>query len=125
MFMVFITSLWCIGTMYIVVVLLWLTVIKDEGGHGYCHFFFHHFSLTAFSINSLQLLSVTVVLHSHPTLSRSLLTQSSHRILCFPRLLIHSTFWASSELVSQGRSTDELLSCESAVGRFVTSYIYK
>ena len=39
-----------------------------------------HFSLPTFSITSLQLLSFAVVLHSPPTLSRSLLTQSSHRI---------------------------------------------
>ena len=47
-----------------------------------------HFSLTAFSINSLQLLlSFAVVLQSPPPLSRSLLAQSSHRIICLPRLL--------------------------------------
>ena len=47
-----------------------------------------HFSLSVLSINSLQLLlSLTFVLHSPPTLSRSLLTQSSHRILGLPRLL--------------------------------------
>ena len=40
-----------------------------------------HFSLTAFSINSLQLLlSFAVVLHSPPTLCRSLLIQSSDPI---------------------------------------------
>ena len=43
-----------------------------------------HFSLTVFSINCLQLLlSVAGVLHSLPSLSRSLLTQSSHRVLVF------------------------------------------
>ena len=68
-------------------------VVRGEVGHGYCHLssvFFPHFSLTAFSINSLQLLLFAVVLHSPPTLSRSLLTQSSHRILGLPRL-----FWPS------------------------------
>ena len=50
--------------------------------------FFPNFSLAMFSINSLQLiLSFAVVLHSPPTLSRSLLAQSSHRILHLPRLL--------------------------------------
>ena len=54
------------------------------------------FSLTTFSINSLQLfLSFAVVLHSPPTLSRSLLKQSSHRTLGLPRILFPSTFWAS------------------------------
>ena len=48
------------------------------------------------SLNSLQLLlSVAVLLHSPPTLSRSLLTHSSHRILGILRLLFPSTFWAS------------------------------
>ena len=46
------------------------------------------FSLTAFSINSLQLLlSFAVVLHSSPSLSRSPLTQSFYRIIGLPRLL--------------------------------------
>ena len=41
-----------------------------------------------FSTNILQLLlSFAVVLHSPPTLSTPLLTQSSHRILGLPRLL--------------------------------------
>ena len=35
-----------------------------------------------------------VVLHSPPILSRSLLTQSSHRILSLPYFLFPSTFWA-------------------------------
>ena len=44
-----------------------------------------HFSLTIFCVNSLQLLlSLAVVLHSPPTLSRSLLTQSSCRIIPTP-----------------------------------------
>ena len=51
--------------------------------------------LTTFSINSLQLLSFAVVLHSPPTLSRSILTQSSHRILSIYRLLFLSTCWAA------------------------------
>ena len=54
------------------------------------------FSLTVFSITSLQLLlSFVVVLHSPPTLSRSLLTQSCRRILGPPRLRFPSTFWTS------------------------------
>ena len=50
-------------------------------------FFFPQFCLTTLSINSVHLLrAFAVVLHSPPTLSRSLLTQSSLRILSFPRL---------------------------------------
>ena len=37
-----------------------------------------------------------VVLHSPPTLSRSLLTQSSHRILSLPHILFPSTLCASA-----------------------------
>ena len=44
--------------------------------------------LTTFSVNSLQLLYFAVVLHSPPTLSTSLLTQSSHRILGLPCLVL-------------------------------------
>ena len=58
-----------------------------------------HFSLTAFSVNSLQLLSA-VVLHSPPTLSRSLLTQSFHPILGLPHLLVPSTIWASAQVAN-------------------------
>ena len=49
--------------------------------------FFPHFSLMMFSVSGLQILSFAVVLHSPPTLSRSLLTQSFHHILSLPRLL--------------------------------------
>ena len=53
-------------------------------------------SHTAFSTKSLYLLLYfAVVLHS-PSLSRSPLTQSSHRIIGLPRILIPSTFWASA-----------------------------
>ena len=45
--------------------------------------FFTYFSLTTFSINSLQLLLFAIVLHSPP----NLLTQSSQRILGLPRLI--------------------------------------
>ena len=55
-----------------------------------------YFSLPAFSINSLQLISFAVVLHSLPTLFRSLLMQSSHHILVLTCLLFPSTFWASA-----------------------------
>ena len=60
-------------------------------------FFFDspHLSLTAVSINSLQLLLCFVVFRSPPTLSRSLITQSFHRILGLPHLHFPSTFWAS------------------------------
>ena len=47
----------------------------------------HHFSPTAFCISSLQLLFVAVVLHSPSTLPRSLLTQSSNRIVGLSRVL--------------------------------------
>ena len=76
-------------------------VVRGEGGHGYCHLFSSflassHFSITVFSITSLQLLpSFAFVLHSPPTLSRSLLTQSSHRILGVTRLLFPAIFCAS------------------------------
>ena len=51
-------------------------------------------SLPMFSFKSLQLLlSVAVVLHSPPTLSRPLLTQPSHCILGLPRLFFPSNFW--------------------------------
>ena len=50
-------------------------------------FSFFNFNLTTFSVNSLQLLlSCAAVLHSPPTSFASLLTQSSHRSLGFPRL---------------------------------------
>ena len=49
---------------------------------SFCSSFFPHVSLTTVSINSLQLLLCFGVLHSPPTLSRSLLTQSG-----LPRLL--------------------------------------
>ena len=73
-------------------------VIRGEVGHGYIVFvFFPYFFLTTFSITSLQLLlSLAVVLHSPPTLSRSLLTQSSHHILDLPRLLFPFSFFLSS-----------------------------
>ena len=59
-------------------------------------FLFPRFSLTTFSINRLQLLrSVAVILRSHPTLSRSQLTQFCHRILGLPHFLLLSTFYAS------------------------------
>jgi len=64
--------------------------------YGYRRLFFPHFSLTAFSINSLQLLlSFAVVLHSPPTPSRYLFTQSYHHILGLPRLRFPSTSWTS------------------------------
>ena len=44
-------------------------------------------SLPMSSVKSLKLLLSHNILHSYPTLSRPLLTQSSHRILCLPRLL--------------------------------------
>jgi len=57
--------------------------------------FFPNFSLTAFSINSLQLLlCIAVVLHSPHTISWSLLTQFSRRILLF-LTSFPSTFRAS------------------------------
>ena len=55
-----------------------------------------HFSPTAFSFTSLLLLSAALVPHSPPTLSKSLLTQSSHRIIGLPRLPFPSTFWTSA-----------------------------
>ena len=48
--------------------------------------FFSHFSFTVFSINSLQLLSFAVVLHSPASLSSHLLMQISHYILGLPRI---------------------------------------
>ena len=54
--------------------------------------FFPDFALTTFSINGLQLLLFfAFVLHSSPTLSRPLLTRSSHRILGLLRFLSPST----------------------------------
>ena len=56
-----------------------------------------HLSCIAFSITSLQLLlSFAVVLNSPPTFSRSLLTQSSHRIPGLPRLISPSTLKPSA-----------------------------
>ena len=43
--------------------------------------------LSIFFITSLQLLSFALLSHSHPTLSRPLLMQSSHRILYLPCLI--------------------------------------
>ena len=65
---------------------LGIPVVRGDVHNGYrrlfLHLFFRHFSLTTFSINRPKLLLYfSVVLHSLPTLSRSLLTQSSHRIL--------------------------------------------
>ena len=58
--------------------------------------YFLTFLSQMFSINSSQLLlSFAVVLHSPPSISRSLLTQSPHHILSLPRLLFPSTLWAS------------------------------
>ena len=64
-------------------------VVGGEFGHGYHRvfpcLFFPRFSLTTFSINSLQLLlSFAVVLHSPPTLPRPLLMLSSHHIHGLP-----------------------------------------
>ena len=59
-----------------------------------------HFSLTTFPINSLQLPYFAVVLHPPPTLSRSLLTQSSHHILGLPHRLYPSTISASDIFIS-------------------------
>ena len=75
-------------------------VVRGEVGPGYCHLFFvcsflAPLSLTAFSVSSRQLLSVTNVLHSSPSLSRCLLRQFSHHIIGLPRLPFHSTFWTS------------------------------
>ena len=71
---------------------LGIPVVRVEAGHGYrrlfLRLFFPHFSLTTFSTISVQLfLYFAIVLHSPPTLPRSLITQSSHRILGLPRLL--------------------------------------
>ena len=81
-----------------------IPVVRSEVGHGYRRLilsvFSPHFSLTAFSINCLHLLlSFAVALHSPPTLSRSLLTQSFHRILGLTRLPFPSTFYASELFV--------------------------
>ena len=77
----------------------WGPCCQGEVGQGYhclfLHIFFPHFSLIMFSVNSLQLLSFAVIPQPCPSLSRYLLTQSSHRILCVPCLLFLSTFWAS------------------------------
>ena len=68
--------------------------------------FFPHFSLTMFSITSLQLvLSFVVVLHSPPTLSRSLLTQSSLHIHGLSRLPFPYTFWASGDHFTKIKSS--------------------
>ena len=78
---------------------LGIPVVRGDIGHGYSRLFLclsSLRSLRSFYINSLQLrLPFAVVPHSPPTLSRSLLTQSSHRILCLPQLLFPSAFWAS------------------------------
>ena len=67
---------------------------------SFLRLFVHHFSLTNFSINCLQLrLSFAALRHSPPTLSRylfTLLRQSSHCIidlhrLLFPPLSLHLT----------------------------------
>ncbi len=55
-----------------------------------------HFSLTAFFINNLLLLYFAVVLHSPTTISRYLLTQSSHRILGLHLRLFPFAFCASA-----------------------------
>ena len=64
---------------------LGISVVKGEVAHGYRfrHLFlpllFPRVSLLTFTVNSLQfLLGFAVVLHSSPTLSKSLLMQSSH-----------------------------------------------
>ena len=47
-------------------------VVRGEVGHGYCQCFLSspHFSLTAYTINILQvLLHFVIILHSPPTLS--------------------------------------------------------
>ena len=75
-----------------------------------------HFSLTTFSINSLQLLlSFAVVLHSPPTLSRCLSTQSSHYILGLPRLLFPTTSWASALFVNFSSPHVRLISAYSSI----------
>ena len=73
---------------------LGIPIVSGEVGHGFhssrlfLPLLFPHFFLTTFFINSPQLLlSFAVVLHSSSTLSRHLLTQSSHHNLGFPRLL--------------------------------------
>ena len=70
----------------------WYAVTTGQGGHGYCRpcvvsTLSPHLSLTMFSTNSLQILYFAVIRQSHPSLSRYLLTQSSHRILGLRRLL--------------------------------------
>ena len=57
-----------------------------------------YFSLSTFSISSVQFIFVAVVLvvlYSPPILSRSLLTQPFHRIIGLPHLLFPSICWAS------------------------------
>ena len=64
--------------------------VKGEVDHGYHHLFlrlfFPHF-LSLCPLSKMLLLSHNVVLHSYPTPSRPLLTQSSSRILSLYRIL--------------------------------------
>ena len=82
-----------------------VTVVRGEVGHAwlmsYCLRLLFVSSpqvyLIAFSINRLKiLLFFAVVLHSPSSLSKSLLTQSYHRIIGLPLLLFTSTFWTSA-----------------------------
>ena len=54
--------------------------------------FFPHFSLTTFSTNTFQLF-LAVVFQYPPTLSKFVLTQSSHIIINLPRLPLPSIFY--------------------------------
>ena len=69
---------WYTPALFIVWLSCCLPVVRDEGGHGYRHIFrvfSFHTSITIFSINSLQVLLSSAVIHHFPTtLSRSLLT---------------------------------------------------
>ena len=81
-----------------------------------------HFSLSTSSIPGLQrLLSCTVVLHCIPTLSRSLLPQSSHRILD----LLHLVFPPfSGHLVANVLSPIHS-TCPAHVSLLLTSFFIK
>ena len=86
--------------------MLLLLLLSGRGEVGHCSVtvvlfscFLSKYSVTAFSVDSLQfLLYFAVVLRSYTTLSRCLLTQSSPRILGLPRHLFLTTFWVSDFL---------------------------